>query len=93
MDPIKVQPKILSTEAMQWTVENTKPVLEWLSNRGFGYSWHEIQSAGQLIVYITAGPVMVPFGHWIILTDTNLALCDDITFKQLYEVLDEPVQK
>ena len=72
-------------EAKQWLPVNKNEVLDWLGDYGIQYSFHDIASAGELIVYRN-GPTQVSFGYWIILEGMGIInICDDEIFKAMYE--------
>jgi len=52
-------------EAMQWLFDNKEVVFKWLNEQGVAYSFHEIASAGELIVYLPS-PTIVPEEAYII---------------------------
>lgn len=55
-------------EAMQWNLDNKDAVFKWLDEQKITYSFHEIASAGELIVYLPS-PTIVPDGAYIIKGD------------------------
>jgi len=84
--------------AIQWNQENKTKVLEFLKNNDIGYSFHEIYSAGELILYTGVGPLQVPVGFWIIFDATNKVVsCESneafyLTFKILEEENEDPTE-
>lgn len=52
-------------EAMQWLLNNKDVVFKWLDKQEIAYSFHEIASAGELIVYLPR-PTIVPEEAYII---------------------------
>jgi len=52
-------------EAMQWLLDNKDAVFKWLDEQEIAYSFHEITSAGELIVYLPR-PTIVPEEAYII---------------------------
>lgn len=89
MPIFKVKPKQVDIEAIQWTADNKEEVLDWLTSQGLGYSYHDIQSAGQLIFYSDNGPHQVPPGHVIVRCgDGTYGVYSSDTFQNLYEVIE-----
>jgi len=54
-----------AVEAMQWLLDNKDEVFKWLDEQKITYSFHEIASAGELIVYLPS-PTIVPDEAYII---------------------------
>lgn len=90
MTVVRIKSKVLDKKAIRWTVESVADALEFLAENNIGYTFHEINSGGELIVYSIDGPRQVPFGYWIILGVKGEAYpCDPSIFEETYEVLDE----
>lgn len=58
-------------EAIQWNKENQEPTLRWLSEKGCTYTYNEIASADELIIYTNQGPAQVNNGWWIVCGFSN----------------------
>ena len=77
-------------EAMEWNDDSKDEVLSWLSSNGIGYTFHEINSAGQLVIYTDGGPMQIPFGNFIIRTGSRMYnTCSKQSFDAFYEVIDD----
>lgn len=89
MQPKKYVRKVNQFEAMQWTRENTRGVIDWLVSKGIGYTYHEIYSAGQLVVHGDRQTLQVQDNDYIILFGPGqLDLCSPSLFDKVYEEVD-----
>jgi len=88
---VKVQNRVASKTAIQWTEESVVETLKFLEDNDVGYTFHEINSGGQLVIYTGVGPIQIPFGHWIIFDHLNqVGNCEsNETFTRSYEILEE----
>lgn len=67
--------------AMQLKEDNLDNILDWLRHLDIQYSYDEITSAGELIVYDPSdGPAIVGLGWWIVINAFDL----DTPNKQVY---------
>jgi hypothetical protein len=76
-------------DAIQYNADNRDEVIEWLSSHNIEYSFHEIGSAGELIIYIP-GPVIVHYSNYIGIDDNKLAyFFDKNSFEANYQRIEE----
>lgn len=87
---LRVRQKANPVEAVEWNENSKDEVLGWLSAHGMGYTFHEIASAGQLIIYTDEGPIQIPFDYWIIRHGSNdYTVCSKQSFDAFYEVVED----
>lgn len=92
MKAVKIQYKAkkVPTEAIQWTRDNFDEVSSWLLSKGLTFSYHEISSGNELIVYVDGLPLQINVNNWIIFFDThNVISCVPTLFESTFEVIDE----
>jgi hypothetical protein len=90
MQVLKVRSKNqLHTEAIKWDKDSKDEVLQWLTINGVGFTFHEINSAGQLLIYPGNNTIQIPFGNWIIRSGSNnYGTCSQEAFESFFEVID-----
>ena len=71
--------------AIQLNDNNIKEVIEWLDRLLIEYSYDDIKSAGQLIIYGSEGPEIVYDKNWVVYLRGNAMVLSDETFNRLYE--------
>jgi len=86
--------------AIRWTFTDKDPngnvneVIKFLDNLGYEYSYDEIKSGGELVVYVKyVGPKVIARGNWIVVIEdsdtalrgTALVSISDEQFQKLYE--------
>jgi hypothetical protein len=71
--------------AVQWNKEDSKNVLEWLTSVKCSYTFHEINSGGELIIYTHTGPVQVNDNDFIVQTGYEFTKMNEDLFRQTYE--------
>jgi hypothetical protein len=82
---MKYRKKPVEIEAMQFTEENKHKVIDWLKDNKVDYSYDEINSGGELIIYSKSGPFQCPTDWWVIKGSTMFFICDDESFQSAYE--------
>lgn len=73
--------------AIRWNREHKQEILDWLSDNQIMFTHHEINSAGELIVYEQGDrhPVMVYEGYWILkLGDKLVQVVTNEIFQEEY---------
>lgn len=71
-------------KAMQWTLENKDAVFAWLNEMGINYSFHDISSGGNLIIY-SDGTRQINLYNYIMFNDQNvLTVYSPILFKKCF---------
>jgi hypothetical protein len=71
--------------AVQWFKNDSTDVLAWLTEVKCSYSYHEINSGGELIIYTSNGPVQINDGDYIVQSGYEFNKMNTDLFKQTYE--------
>jgi len=71
--------------AVQWNKDDPNTVLEWLTSVKCSYTYHPINSGGELIIYSHNGPKQVNDGNYIVMTGSEFDTMNPDLFRQTYE--------
>jgi len=78
--------KVEQAIAIQLKEDNNKLVLEWLDRLVIDYSFDEIKSGGQLIIYTEVGPAQAELENWIVYVPGTTTVYTDEAFKRQFEL-------
>lgn len=88
MPVLNYRQKTPTVEAIQWFKNNSVEVLDWLGTLSIEYSYDEILSGGELIVYSqgpAGGPNQIEESQWLAKTPTRFMIINDVSFEANYE--------
>lgn len=74
--------------AVRWNKEHSQEILDWVSDNNIMFTYHEINSAGELIIYELGDrhPVMAYEGCWILkLGDRSVQVVTNEIFMEEYK--------
>lgn len=79
----KQKPRLV--KAIQWDKANPEKTLEYLSESGIGYTYHEIASASELFIYTVGQTLQVNDREWIVISGSHIDTMDNDTFNDSFE--------